>query len=318
MVAKGFRSVDRDQRFLVPPDMRDWLPVDHLVWFVLDTVAGLDLAVFRARQRLGGAGRAAYDPAMLLGVLIYAYAVGQRSSRQIERLCHTDVAFRIACAQDVPDHSTIARFRAQHETALSELFTQVLLVCARAGMGRVGTIAIDGTKIAANAALSANRSESRLRRIAADILTEAAAVDAAEDEQYGPDRRGDELPPQLADPTGRAARIKAMLEDIAAERETESASSETDPAGYRSGRTGPGRTRPHPGHGRRTQHGTGPLGAAHPSRRWSRVARPDGAGRAALRRASGRRSAGPRRSRPEHRDASAALSSARHTRRGQT
>ena len=163
---------------------------------------------------------------MLLGVLIYAYAVGQRSSRQIERLCHTDVAFRIACAQDVPDHSTIARFRAQHETALSELFTQVLLVCARAGMGRVGTIAIDGTKIAANAALSANRSESRLRRIAADILTEAAAVDAAEDEQYGPDRRGDELPPQLADPTGRAARIKAMLEDIAAERETESASSE--------------------------------------------------------------------------------------------
>ena len=115
-MAKGFRPVDRDQQFLLPPDMRHWLPADHLVWFVLDTVAGLDLAAFRAGRRLGGAGRAAYDPVMLLGVLIYAYAVGQRSSRQIERLCQTDVAFRIVCAQDVPDHSTIARFRAQHET----------------------------------------------------------------------------------------------------------------------------------------------------------------------------------------------------------
>ena len=225
-MAKGFRPVDRDQQFLLPPDMRHWLPADHLVWFVLDTVAGLDLTAFRAGRRLGGAGRAAYDPVMLLGVLIYAYAVGQRSSRQIERLCQTDVAFRIVCAQDVPDHSTIARFRAQHETALGELFTQVLLLCARAGMGRVGTIAIDGTKIAADAALSANRSESRLRRIAADILAEAAAVDAAEDEQYGPDRRGDQLPPQLADPTGRAARIKQMLKDIAAERDAEAAGSE--------------------------------------------------------------------------------------------
>ena len=205
--------------------MRDWLPVDHLVWFVLDTVAGLDLAGFRARHRLGGAGRAGYDPAMLVGVLIYGYAVGQRSSRQIERLCQSDVAFRIACAQDVPDHSTIARFRAAHETALGDLFTQVLMLCARAGMGRVGTIALDGTKIAANAALSANRSESRLRQMAADILAEAAAVDAAEDEQYG-DRRGDELPPGLADPTGRAARIKQMLDDITAERDTESADSQ--------------------------------------------------------------------------------------------
>jgi transposase len=224
-VAKGFRPVDRDQRFLVPPDMREWLPAGHLVWFVLDAVAGLDLAVFRARRRLGGAGRAAYDPGMLLALLIYAYAVGQRSSRQIERLCQTDVACRIVCAQDVPDHATIARFRAEHETALSGLFEQVLMVCARAGMGRVGTIALDGTKIAANAALSANRSESRLRRLAADILAEAAVVDAAEDEHYG-DRRGDELPPELADPDGRAARIKAMLADIAAERATNAAGSE--------------------------------------------------------------------------------------------
>src|SRR5882757_4910134 len=175
--------------------MRDWLPGDHLVWFVLDTVAGLDLASFRARRRLGGAGRAAYDPGMMLALLIYAYALGERSSRQIERLCHTDVAFRIVCASDVPDHVTIARFRAEHEQALGDLFGQVLALCARAGMGRLGVVALDGTKIAANAALSANRTESRLKKMAADILAEAADVDAAEDEQFG-ERRGDELPPE--------------------------------------------------------------------------------------------------------------------------
>jgi transposase len=220
--------------------MREWLPADHLVWFVLDAVAGLDVSVFRALRRLGGAGRAAYDPGMLLALLIYAYAVGQRSSLQQTRLCLTDVAFRIACAQDAPDHATIARFRAEHERALDGLFTQVLMVCARAGMGRVGTIALDGTKIAADAALSANRSESRLRRIAVEVLAEAAAVDAAEDEQFGP-ARGDELPPQLACPDGRAARIKAMLEDIAAERAAQGAGG---PKVGRSSGPRPGSSRP--------------------------------------------------------------------------
>jgi transposase len=224
-MAKGFRPVDRDQQFLVPPDMREWLPADHLVWFVIETVEGLDLASLRGRRRLGGAGRAAYDPAMMLTLLIYAYGLGQRSSRQIERLCHTDVAFRVVCAQDVPDHVTIARFRAEHEHALGELFGQVLRLCARAGMGRLGTVALDGTKIAANAALSANRTESRLRQLAAGILAEAAAVDAAEDELYG-QARGDELPPELADPAGRPARIKAMLDALAAEREAKAAGSE--------------------------------------------------------------------------------------------
>jgi transposase len=217
-MAKGFRPVERDQVFLLPPDMRDWLEPGHLVWFVLDAVAGLDLSGFVARRRLGGAGRAAYHPQMMVGLLIYAYAVGQRSSRQIERLCHVDVAFRIVCAQDVPDHATIARFRAEHEQALAGLFEQILAMCARAGMGRLGTVALDGTKIAANASRAANRGESRLRTMVEDILAEAAATDAAEDEQFG-ERRGDELPPELADPAGRAARIKKMLDDIAAERE---------------------------------------------------------------------------------------------------
>jgi transposase len=206
------------------PDMREWLPAEHLVWFVIDVVAGLDFDEFRARRALGGAGRAAFDPQMMVALLIYAYAVGQRSSRQVERLCHTDVAFRIACAQDVPDHATIARFRVEHEQALGGLFEQVLLVCARAGLGRVGTVALDGTKIASDAALPANRSESGLRRLAVEILDEAAAVDAAEDDLFG-ERRGDELPAELADPHGRAARIKQMLDDIAAERAGKAADS---------------------------------------------------------------------------------------------
>jgi transposase len=225
VMAKRFRPVDREQAFLLPPDLRDWLGGDHLVWFVLDTVAALDLAQFRARYRLGGVGRAAYDPMMMLGLLIYAYALGQRSSRQIERLCQVDVAFRIACAQDAPDHATIARFRAEHEQALAALFEQVLVLCARAGMGRLGTVALDGTKIAASAALAANRTESKLRRMAEDILADAAATDAAEDERFGA-ARGDELPEQLADPKGRAARIKTMLEDIAAERASKAAGSQ--------------------------------------------------------------------------------------------
>lgn len=232
-MAKGFRPVDRDQGFLLPPDMREWLPAGHLVWFVLDAVEALDLAAFRAGYKLGRAGRAAYDPRMMLTLLVYAYAVGQRSSRQIERLCGVDVAFRLICAQDAPDHATIARFRAEHEQALGDLFVQILGLCARAGMGRLGTVALDGTKIAADAALSANRSESRLRQMVADILAEAGDVDAAEDELFGT-ARGDELAEELSDPAGRAARIRAMLAEIAAERRARAeASKRASTAEYR-------------------------------------------------------------------------------------
>ena len=158
---------------------------------------------------------------MLLTLLIYAYGCGERSSRQIERLCQSDVAYRIVCAQDVPDHTVIARFRQRYEQGLGELFGQVLLACARMGMGRLGTVALDGTKIAANASLQANCSESRLRVLAAQILAEAAQADAEEDEQFGPDRRGDELPPGLADPDRRGQTIRDALASIEAERAAE-------------------------------------------------------------------------------------------------
>jgi transposase len=229
--------VDRDQEFLLSPDMAQWLPEDHLVWFVIDVVDQLDTQVFHARHPQSGPGRAAYDPEMLLALLIYAYAVGERSSRRVEALCHDHVAFRVLCAQDVPDHTTIARFRAGHEALFADLFGQVLMLCAQAGMGKVGVVAIDGTKIAANASLGANRGEESLRQeslrqeslrqeslrqeslrqlageLAGSILAEAAQVDAAEDAEHG-DARGDELPPSWADRSGRKERIRRALEEI--------------------------------------------------------------------------------------------------------
>ena len=221
-MAKGFRPVDRDQPFLLPPDMREWLPEGHLAWFVIDAVAALDLSRFAARATPRGslAGRAAYDPRMLLALLVYGYAAGVRSSRRIERACWEDVAFRVICAGDVPDHATVARFRREHFAdpgAVGSLVGQVLVLAARAGLGKLGLIAVDGTKIAANASKDANRTEERLRELAGKILAEAAAVDAAEDELYG-DVRGDELPPELADPKTRGERIRAALAELEAER----------------------------------------------------------------------------------------------------
>jgi transposase len=205
---------------LLPPDLREWLPDDHLVWLVLQVVEELDLSAVEGRYRLGGVGRQAYDPAMLTAVLIYAYCVGMRSSRAIERACVTDVALRVASAQQCPDHTTIARFRAGHAQALAGLFTQVLAVCGRAGLGRVGIVAIDGTKIAANASRAATVEEDRLRRLAEAALAEAQAVDAGEDAEAR-ERDGDGaggLPASLRPGPGRAARIRAALADLEAER----------------------------------------------------------------------------------------------------
>ncbi|WP_233573686.1 transposase [Amycolatopsis panacis] len=210
--------------------MRDWLPEGHLVWFVLDMVAQLDLDTFRARHRLGGAGREAYDPGMLLALLIYGYAVGERSSRQIERLCSVDVAFRVICAQDTPDHTTIARFRTAHADLFEQVFAQVLGLCARAGMGRLGTVAIDGTKIAANASIDANHREGWFREQARKIAAEAEAADAAEDAEFGPGNRGDELPAELADPKTRAERIRRCLAELEAEQAERDAAAAGDAA----------------------------------------------------------------------------------------
>lgn len=212
--------MDREQPFLLPPSMTDWLPEDHLVWFVIETVGALDTTAFHARARLGGVGRAGYDPDMLLTLWVYAMAHGTRSSRQIERLCHTDVAFRIICAQDVPDHTVLARFRQDHERALADLLTATLRLAARLGMVRLGVVAFDGTKIAASAAMAANRTEDGLRKLAERYLADAAGADTAEDELFG-EARGDEPPAELRDRTRRRERIRQALDEIATRQAAE-------------------------------------------------------------------------------------------------
>ena len=135
-MAYNFVAGDRDQLLLMPPSLAEWLPADHLAWFVLDMVSECDLAAFMAPYRPDGRGGAAYDPAMMVALRLYAYCVGERSSRVIERRCREDVAFRVIAANQLPDHATIARFRATHQVAFGDLFAQVLGVCARAGLIR--------------------------------------------------------------------------------------------------------------------------------------------------------------------------------------
>jgi transposase len=221
-MAQRFVACDRDQAFLLPPDVRDWLPAGHLARFVIDTVAGLDLAAFYGDYRADGNGRPAHDPAMMVALLLYAYAVGERSSRRIERRCGEDVAFRVIAANRTPDHATVARFRVRHAERLAALFGDVLVLCAKVGLVSAGTVAVDGTKLAANASLGANRGYAALRREAERIVEEAARVDAAEDALYG-DARGDELPAELADPATRRARIRRALEELEAEHAAEQA-----------------------------------------------------------------------------------------------
>ena len=153
----------------MPPDVRDWLPEGHLAWTVIDAVETLDLTALISTYRLGGRGRRAYDPTMMLTLLIYAYAVGLTSSRGIERACGHDVAFRVITENQVPDHDTIAAFRVRHREVFKDLFIEVLKVCAAAGLGRVGTISVDGSKIAANASSRRNRTAVGIEKARAEL-----------------------------------------------------------------------------------------------------------------------------------------------------
>ncbi len=221
-MAPNFLLCDRDQELLLPPSLREWLPEDHLAWFVLDAVAELDLSAFYADYREDGWGRAAFDPQMMVALLLYAYAVGERSSRRIERRCREDVAFRVLTANRIPDHATIARFRARHEQALAEIFAQVLALCARAGLVSVGLVALDGSLLAGNASPGATRSYASIRGEVERMLAQAAQADAAEDERLG-DARGDELPPELADPSSRRERLRRCKAELEQEQAGEEA-----------------------------------------------------------------------------------------------
>jgi transposase len=210
-----FISCDRDQSLLMPPDLRDWLPENHLAWFVLAAVEEMDLYPFYAAHRVDGKSRPAYEPAMMVALLLYAYARGIRCSRVIERACVEDVAFGVLAAQRRPDHATIARFIGRHEGSLGGLFGEVLLLCARSGLANVGVIAIDGTKLQANASRDANVDYEQLAR---EIIEEAKATDAAEDELYG-DARGDELPEELATGQGRRAWLREAKRRLERQRD---------------------------------------------------------------------------------------------------
>jgi transposase len=213
-MGQNFIACDRGQEMLLPPSLTDWLSEDHLVWTVLGAVEQMDLAGFYGAYRANGQGRAAYDPAMMVALLLYSYSVGLRSSRQVERACRGDVAFKVITAMAVPDHSTVAEFRRRHETAIGELFVSVLCLCGEAGLVQVGEIAVDGTRICASASRDRNRG---YESIVTEILREAERIDREEDERHG-QARGDELPEPLRTREGRRAALKAARERIERER----------------------------------------------------------------------------------------------------
>ncbi|MEA2156697.1 MAG: hypothetical protein QOE11_2837 [Solirubrobacteraceae bacterium] len=224
-MTQNFLSCDREQELLLPASLRDWLPAGHLAWFVLETVAEIDLSALYRAYRPDGQGRPAHEPAMMTALFLYAYAVGECSTRAIERRCVEDVAFRVITANRAPDHTTIARFRVRHEQALAGLFCDVLVLCARAGLVNVGTVAVDGTKLSANASVDANRSYASIRADVERYFREGAEIDAAEDALYG-DARGDELPAELADPTTRRQALRRAKAELEAEHAARGAASE--------------------------------------------------------------------------------------------
>ena len=231
-MAREFLPYDLDQQYLLPPSMRDWVPADHLIWFVSDLVDALDLSAILAEYEKDDLrGRAGYHPVMLTKLLLYAYCVGRTSSRRLERATYEEVPFRVLAADQHPDHDTIAAFRRRHLPALGGLFLQVLRLCQEAGLVQLGHVALDGTKVKANAskhkAMSYARlaaAEEALTRTVERLLHDAERIDVEEDARYGEDRRGDELPPEFAHREGRLRKIreaKAALEREAREKAEE-------------------------------------------------------------------------------------------------
>src|SRR5262245_49238270 len=230
-MTKIFRPYSLDQQLLLPPDMRSWLPEGDLALFVSDVVDELDLAAIYAAYEGGeGRGQPPYHPAMMVKLLVYGYCIGTVSSRKLEQATYRDVGFRVVTGDQQPDHDSIAEFRRRHLGALAALFAQVLRLCHAAGLVKLGHVALDGTKLKANAskhkAMSYARlaeTEQRLEAEVRELLERAEQVDAAEDVQYGPGRRGDELPAELARRDSRLAKIRAAKAALEAEAQARAA-----------------------------------------------------------------------------------------------
>jgi transposase len=221
-MGKCFREYQPEQALLLPPSLEDWLPEGHLARFISEVVGELDLGpIYHSYEDKDGRGQAAYEPLMMLKVLFYGYCIGIASSRRIEKATYENVAFRYLSANQHPDHDTLAEFRRRHRTALAGLFVQVLRLCQQAGLVKLGHVALDGTKIRANASRYRNRSYERLsaqeKELAEQverILAEAERVDRAEDEQPGRGRRGDELPAEFAEREARLRKIREAKAEL--------------------------------------------------------------------------------------------------------
>jgi transposase len=224
-MGKSFRSDDLNQSLLLPPSLHDWLPENHLARFMVDVVETLDLSAIHASYESGdGRGQSAYAPAMMARVLLYGYATGTYSSRKIQARTFDDVAFRFLSADEHPDHSTLAEFRKRHLQALAGLFTQALQLCQKAGLVKLGHVAIDGTKLQANAskhkAMSYGRmgeAEKKLKDEIDALLKRAEAEDAAEDAKYGKGCSGEDLPAELARRENRLAKLREAKRELEAE-----------------------------------------------------------------------------------------------------
>lgn len=241
-MSKTYRPYEPDQAFLLPPSLTEWLPEGHLVYFLREVVGDLDLSAITAIYERESRGYPPYHPQMMVSVLLYGYCLGVTSSRRLARRLQEDVAFRVLAANNTPDFRTIADFRKRHLDALGGLFTQVLRLCEKAGLVKLGHVALDGTKLKANAskhkAMSYARmseEEARLRKEVEALLRQAEEIDAREDAEYGPDRRGDELPEELSFRQGRLKKIREAREALEREaREEAEARREKSP---RRGRT---------------------------------------------------------------------------------
>jgi transposase len=254
-----FHPYEPDQSLLFPASPREWLPEDHLVWFISDTIDELDIEALVSKYRPGGKGNLAYHPRMMLKLLIYGYCTGVFSSRKLARQLHENVAFRVLAAGQFPNHRTICRFRERHLAEFESLFVQVVQIAQQAGLAKMGTIAVDGSKVKANAskhkAMSYERmqqEEKRLRREIRDLTKKARTQDAADDEKYGPDFRGDELPEEIS---RRSSRLKVIQEAKKRLEERKRAEAEDpskrDESSEKKGKKGqgsrkPGRPRVHP------------------------------------------------------------------------
>lgn len=232
-ITAQFKAYDLDQLLLLPPDMRQWLPQDDLAYFIIDIVNQLDLREILSRYDNSKGGQPAYHPRMMVALLLYGYCVGVPSSRKIEQATYHSVPFRVLTADHHPDHDTIAQFRKRHLKALSKLFVQVLKLCQRAGLVKLGHVALDGTKVRANAsrhkAMSYGRmvkKEKELKEEVTRLLKEAQTCDAREDALYGKGKKGDELPPELRFKESRLKKIqeamKALEEEARQEAEQKS------------------------------------------------------------------------------------------------